>query len=375
MINYNNVIENKFEKKLYFKLHNDVINYLNNFGKTDFWKIVKNVGGSERRMIRLLNEMVINGEIKYSHNEFFIPGSLSNVDCICDTCKGKRVVFEKIDYIVEKLKEIWLNKPEPTFIFDQRPVNMKTTLNRVAYLLSNNDIYEKKILLLGDDDLTSIAIALLNINCEVVAFDIDERLIDYINEVSQEYNLNLKGIKYNALDEVDKEYLHYFDVVMTDPTPEKKPFNVFMNRAIDFTKNDSIIYTSIYSSAMLKNIELQKIITKMNLYITDIIPTFTEYQSIYELYNINDINLFEKYNISYSESSICFTESLVRMKKSIITKKIPIKFRGNDLFGKATKRVIKDEKADVKVKIEDDEYLRKIKNEMINNENRELISK
>ena len=177
------------------------------------------------------------------------------------------------------------------------------------------------------------------------------------------------------MSEVNDKYLNYFDVLMTDPTPEKKPFNIFMNRAIDFTKKKSVIYTSIYSSAMLETIELQKIMTRMNLYITDIIPVFTEYQSIYELYNTNDVKLFEKYNILLNENSICFTESLIRMKKTKNTKKIPINFKGNDLFGKATKRTIGDKNADVKISDKDKKYLYKVRETLIKKENEELISK
>ena len=88
------------------------------------------------------------------------------------------------------------------------------------------------------------------------------RQVHYINQIAKKYKLNLKGIIYNALDDTNECLKHKFDVLMTDPTPEKIPFTLFMNRAIELTKGEgSIIYTSIYSSAMKNTLDLQKVIT------------------------------------------------------------------------------------------------------------------
>lgn len=368
-VNYENVIENEFEKEIYEKYENKIINYLKEYGETDFWKIVRNVGGSERRMIRLLNEMVKNNEICYSNGKFYIQGEKNFIsNCLCKECNGKNVDIEIFENIMGTLKTIWKNKPKATFYFDQRPVTLKTTLRRVAYLMSNGDIKNKKIIMLGDDDLTSVALALLRLKCEVVAVDADERLIKYINQIAKKYKLNLKGIVYNALDDTHECLKHKFDVLMTDPTPEKIPFTLFMNRAIELTKGEgSIIYTSIYSSAMKNTLDLQKVITDMNLYITDIIPRFTEYQSIIELYTENDFELFKKYNVKFDENSICFTESLFRMEVTDKTKKLKIKYKLSDIFGKATKRTIKDRKNDVQEEIKDFEYLNKVQGNLLEN--------
>ena len=141
-----------------------------------------------------------------------------------------------------------------------------------------------------------------------------------------------------------------------------------MNRSVELTKGEgSIIYTSIYSSAMKKTLDLQRIITDMNLYITDIIPRFTEYQSIIELYSRNDLELFKKYGVTFDENSICFTESLFRMEVTSETRKLKIKYKVSDIFGKATKRAIKDSKNDVQTDAKDSEYLKKVQENLAEN--------
>lgn len=360
-INYDKIIENDFEREIYQKKHQELINYLTTFGETDFWTIIREVGGSERRMMRLINEMILNKELIYQNNKF----NLSN-----NECKYKEIDYDKLS---NELKLIWNKKPLPTFLFDQRPVTLKTTIERVKYFLKRNDIYNKNIVFLGDDDLTSIALALTKVKCQITVLDIDERLINFINQISEEYNLNINAKVFNALENVPKELKHKFDCLITDPTPEVIPFTIFMNDAIDLLKKDnSIIYTSIYSSAMKETIELQNVINKMNLYITEIIPRFTEYQAIYELYKKEDIEFIKKYNIPFNEDSICFTESLFRLKITNKTKKTKLNYQGKDIFGKATKRVIKDKNNDI---VAYDEYLDKVEIEMKKNSLKKYISK
>ena len=360
-IDYDEVIENPIELNIYKKKHDEIIDYLRTFSFTDFFTIVNNVGGSERRMMRLINQMVENGELVVNNNKFDIPNNYN---------KYKDIDF---DYIEKEIKKIIGNRPLPTLLFDQRPVTYKTTVNRVKYMLGSNDVYSKKIVFLGDDDLTSIALALTKVDCEIEVLDIDKRLIEYINEISKKYDLNIKTRVYNALDDTPKNLLHKFDVVATDPTPEKIPFTLFMNNAINLAKGkDSIIYTSIYSSAMDETLDLQKVITDMNLYITDMIPGFTKYKAIYGLYSQKDIDFIKKYDIKIDDDSICFTETQFRMKITDKTKKIKITYKIDNIFGKATKRVLKDDNCDIAE--HDDNYLKDVKKDFIKNSNKEYKS-
>lgn len=360
MIDYNKVIENDFEKNLYEMKYKQILDYLKVFGETDFFTIVRKVGGSERRMLRLLNEMTKNKIINFNNNKFNI--------------KNEKTKYGKINFdnLSDTLNKIWNEKPIPTLVLDQRPVTKTTTMNRVKYFLDKNDIYGKKIVFLGDDDLTSIALALTGIKCEIYVLDIDKRLIEFINDISKKYKLNINSIEYNALEGISSDLKNKFDCFITDPTPEKIPFTIFMNNGIDLLKKDGIIYTSIYSSAMEENLDLQRVINKMNLYITDIIPNFTEYQTINELFRESDKELLDKYNIKIDDNSICFTESLFRMKLTGDTKKIKMKYKTKDIFGKATKRVLKDKNKDI---TKNDKYLDEVYNDIKKTSEKKYISK
>lgn len=212
---------------------------------------------------------------------------------------------------------------------------------------------------------------MINKDCNITVLDADKRLINYINKVAKEKELKIKAYEYNVMDEVPKEFLKKFDTLMTDPTPEKIPFTIFTNSAIDLTKDDGIIYTSIYSTAMSKNLDLQKTITDMNLYITEMIPCFTHYQYIYKLYRDSDIDLINKYNIKFDDDSICFTETLFRLEKTGKTKKIIIKYSGKDLMGKATKRAVSNPEEEV---AKEDDYINELRELIINNKDLKKVS-
>ena len=368
MINLDNIIENDSELTLYSKKVKEIERYLRTFGKQTFWQIEQFVGGSERRILRLLNEMVKNKIIYFDDNDltFYIRDNEKpkHDNYKCHYCDGSTIELGNLKSLIPELQNIWKRKPKPTLLFDQRPVTLKTSLRRVAYLLSSNDVYKKHIVFLGDDDLTGICLAMANHDCNITVLDADERLIDFVNHIANEYHLNLKAKVLNVMDDVPDSLKGRFDVLMTDPTPEKVPFTVFMNTAIDLLKSDGILYTSIYSSAMDKNMDLQRVITDMNLYITEMIPNFTHYQYIYDLYSPNDIKLIEKYHIQFNDDSICFTETLFRMEKNSETKKLPIEYTGEQMMGKATKRVIKNNDKEV---ADETEYLDKVKENMEHN--------
>lgn len=357
LIDFSKIIENENEKPLYARLIGEIINYLKNNNSAEFNEIIKNIGGSDRRMIRLLNQMVEKDILVFNENRFSLKNqneySILSKDILCKFCNGQIVGSnDKFDEIKEIIKKVYEEKPKPTFVFDQRPVNFETTVRRAAYLLWRGDIQNKKIAILGDDDLTSIAIGLMGVAKEITVFEIDKRLVEFIKKKSDEFNLNIKIVEQDLTNEVPDEFAENFDLFLTDPTPTKIPFSVFLNVAIKLVKKDlGRGYLSFLPSCMDKSIDIQKIITERGLLITDMIPFFTQYDFVKETYSDNDFKLLEKY--SKGKSDISFFENLVRVETTNETKDISIKYSKEDLFGRATKRVLANPKKDPAIRAND----------------------
>ncbi|HID06350.1 MAG TPA: putative methyltransferase, partial [Armatimonadetes bacterium] len=137
----------------------------------------------------------------------------------CHTCNGRGVDIASLAGVVSAFREIARNRPEAIQDFDQGYVTEETTLARVAFLWWRGDLDGKEIIVLGDDDLVSIACALTGKPKRVVALDIDDRLISFIDAVSNERELtNLTTLQHDLREPLPDELVGKFDVFFTDPT-------------------------------------------------------------------------------------------------------------------------------------------------------------
>ncbi|MCS7092314.1 MAG: bis-aminopropyl spermidine synthase family protein [Patescibacteria group bacterium] len=87
------------------------------------------------------------------------------------------------------------NIPYPKRNYDQFTATIETTVKRVALLDFLGDVKGKRILFLGDDDFTSVAIANFKLAQEIAVIDIDGRILDNIGTISDKLNLGIKRIK------------------------------------------------------------------------------------------------------------------------------------------------------------------------------------
>lgn len=354
-IDFSKVVEINEPKSFYVELMNSILKYLENNQKTSFQEIVKYVGGSDRRVLRLLNQMVINNLInfKYPYFEGKIKKSNGNFinisDVRCDKCESMMVDINSNLSMIKLLKyckNIINNRPAPTFIFDQRPVTAETTVRRVAYMALRGDIQGKRVAILGDDDLTSIALAKTGLCKEIVVFEIDKRMLKYINTISNKDNLHIKTISQDLTKKIPQKYFGYFDTFLTDPTPTPKPITFFTSLGIKLLKkeNGAIGYVSLYPSHMERELKFQKSLAKMNVLVTDMIPFFGQYDFVKFTYSGTDLELLKKY--ANNEQKISFWEYFMRFETTEKTKPVEMHLSALDLLGRATKRVLSDPSKD-----------------------------
>lgn len=203
------------------------------------------------------------------------------IDTKCNSCKGKG--FLVTDFFKDNLdvfERIFLNRPSETAEFDQGVVPPENSLRRVEFLYERGDLEHRKIILLGDDDLTSIALALTQMPEEVFVIEIDERIVDYINEVSKKYNLRLAAKQYNAVKPLPEKLLGNYDVFLTDPVETVKGTLLFVSRCAQALKgvgSSGYFGLSHYESSLRKWIEIEKGLLEIGFVITDILRDFNEY--------------------------------------------------------------------------------------------------
>lgn len=138
--------------------------------------------------------------------------------------------FEKIINLLEKCSDL---RPAAKRRYNQFTATIETTAKRAVLLQFFEDITGKRILFLGDDDFTSVAIASYRKAVEIAVLDIDDRILNNINEISKQQSLNMTTVVYDARKQFPRKLSGKFDVVFTDPPYTPDGITLFVSRAID----------------------------------------------------------------------------------------------------------------------------------------------
>lgn len=133
---------------------------------------------------------------------------------------------------VELLGKYADQRPSPERKYDQFTATVETTAKRASLLNFFEDVRGKRLLFLGDDDFTSVAVAGLNTASEVAVLDIDNRILDKIDSISKSEKLNINSGNYDARKTLPPAYSGKFDIVFTDPPYTPEGIKLFVSRAI-----------------------------------------------------------------------------------------------------------------------------------------------
>jgi hypothetical protein len=202
--------------------------------------------------------------------------------------------------IASALNKIIRSLPEPKDEFDQGVQRIKDYINRAILMHKFGDL-EKNIVILGDD-LQGITFGLTKIPRKIVVLEIDEDLVNFINEVSRKYDLNLKAFVYDVRKKLPNKFKEKFETFVCDPSETKIALKLFLSRGCELLKEDgnTIYFTLSHIDASLKKWQfVERLLIKMNFTITDIIRNFSAYP---EKFNKS----FESYEMLPKEKKFLF---------------------------------------------------------------------
>jgi predicted methyltransferase len=255
------------------------------------WDIINHQDEDIKETIRILNDFKQNGYIASSGDQICLTDKGKSfardlnikpeIDFTCKECNGTGLVLgEEFKNALSTFKEIFKGRPQETAEFDQGVVPPENSIRRAEFVYMRGDLENKNILFLGDDDLTSIAMMLTGLPEKIHVIEVDERIVNYINKVAEEYNLNVTAELYNAVDPVPDSLKGKFDVFLTDPVETVAGMRLFFSRCIETLrgKGDSGYFgVSHYESSLKKWFNIEKDLLAMNLVITDILRDFNHY--------------------------------------------------------------------------------------------------
>jgi len=149
--------------------------------------------------------------------------------------------------IISKIEKILENRPEPDFALDQSHAISSTVVNRALYLLKKGDLEGRKIVLLGDDDATSLAVGLLNLAEEITVIDIDPNVIKFLSESAKTLSIkNFRVISHDLREPCPTNILNNYDLVLMDPPYTNEGLRLFLKRAKQVLKTSIVIEGDVH---------------------------------------------------------------------------------------------------------------------------------
>ncbi len=257
----------------------------------DFWEIVALSEEPLPLVVDIIDTLRREGYVKVNNGivltekgkEFASrEGIVSTDEMLCRNCSGRGISIEQFRDVLEEFNRIVKGRPMPKREFDQGFVTTDTVIARVAFMASRNDIQNKEIFVIGDDDLTSIALMLTNLPKRIAVIDIDKRLTDFIEKVSEELNYNNIDIfTFDIRDDLPDYIKKKFDTFITDPPETLYAIKAFVGRGISSLRAPGCAgYLGLTrrESSLDKWIEIEKLlVNEFGVVITDIIKNFNEY--------------------------------------------------------------------------------------------------
>lgn len=137
--------------------------------------------------------------------------------------------FFQIKRLLQKHQDL---RPESLRKYDQFSATVETTARRAALMDFFEDVAVKRLLFLGDDDFTSVAVSVFGTVETVVVLDIDERILVGIRTISEKERFSIKTERYDVRNKFPPNYSKRFDVVFTDPPYTPDGVKLFLSRAI-----------------------------------------------------------------------------------------------------------------------------------------------
>ncbi|MBU1970290.1 bis-aminopropyl spermidine synthase family protein, partial [Patescibacteria group bacterium] len=188
---------------------------------------------------------------------------------------------------------------DPKRQYDQFFASVRTSVAKALVVRDKGLLTDKaKIALLGDDDLVSLVLALINPKLELTVLEIDQTILETIKKGMTLLGIkNIRLIPYDARTSPEKHFINQFDVVLTDPPYTKSGFSLFLKRAVELAgydaRNQQGKYIFIHYGASFKSpekfLKVQEVIARFGLMQEDTVANFARYQGAESIGNASTL--------------------------------------------------------------------------------------
>ncbi|MGW2044409.1 GNAT family N-acetyltransferase [Streptomyces sp. NPDC001858] len=210
-----------------------------------------------------------------------------SLDATCTTCDGRELVIpDVLDEAVRRLRALMESGPAADMAIDQSHCTAETKVRRVLALLTAGALPGGSLLLIGDDDLVSLTVAVVGdvlggpIVEQVTVVDISAEILDYIQKVSAGLGTRVETVRHDLRLPLPAELHGQHDVAMTDPPYTPEGARLFLSRAVEGLRPGPAhsVFFSFGGKSPDEMLEVQREIMGLGLVTNGYIRNFNEYE-------------------------------------------------------------------------------------------------
>ncbi len=204
----------------------------------------------------------------------------------CPTCAGRAIAIPShLIRLTAELRRIAKSAPPPVFELDQCHCTVETKIRRVLAMQEADALVGRRVLLLGDDDLTSVAIRgfverfgskATIANLTVV--DVDPGVVGFVREQLAGAPFPVTCVQHDLREALEPGLLRSFDTVVTDPPYTLAAARLFLSRSAEaLDRAGGNVFFSFGSRRPEASFHVQQTILQMGFVIRRLVRDFNEY--------------------------------------------------------------------------------------------------
>ena len=246
--------------------------------------IVASVCGELRKHAVVAEERP--AQLTSAGRRLFAAGQLGlRRSAVCPTCAGRgAMVSGELSPVAAELTKAARRAPRPRLELDQCHCTVGTKLRRVLALDEADALVGRRILLLGDDDLVSLAIAAVVRRFgsdatvpHLAVLDIDTQLLDFLRAELEDAPFPFTCVRHDLREPLPGAIAGAFDTVVTDPPYTVPAARLFLSRAAEALDGGGGVFLSFGSRRPGATFELQRAVGEMGFAIRRLVPDFNDY--------------------------------------------------------------------------------------------------
>ncbi len=191
---------------------------------------------------------------------------------------------ERSRTLIEGLRELAQKRSPAKRELDQIWASLPSVVRRAERLVAAGEV-QRGLVFLGDDDLCSLAIHLVEVGTRTTVIDVDQDLLKMIDDCAQDRHFEINTVAHDLREPCPKSLRGKFGCVFTDPPYAPEGFALFVGRAIELLRPDGRLYVNFGWSrrALERGLEKQRILAQCGLLVLEVVPDCTEYEGAHSI--------------------------------------------------------------------------------------------